>query len=39
MPDADPKMMASGFRNMLPGQLEAQLLKLCSRYVVFNFYG
>ena len=39
MPDADPKMLASGFRNMLPGQLEAQLLKLCSRYVVFNFYG
>ena len=39
MPDADPKMLAAGFRSMLPGQLEGQLLKLCRRYVVFNFYG
>lgn len=39
MPDADRKNLAAGFRSLLPGQLESQLLKLCQRYVVFNFYG
>lgn len=39
MPDEDRKQLAAGFRSMLPGQLESQLLKLCHRYVVFNFYG
>ena len=39
MPDDDPRKVAASFRSMLPGQLEAQLRKLCRRYVVFNFYG
>jgi len=39
MPDEDPKKTAAAFRNMLPGQLEGQLLKLQRRYVVFSFYG
>jgi len=39
MPDECSKKMAAAFRNMLPGQLETQLLKLQHRYVVFSFYG
>jgi len=36
---AETKALASAFRNTVPGLLQSSLLKLCHRYVVFNFYG
>lgn len=36
---AENKALGSAFRNSVPGQLQSSLLKLCHRYVIFNFYG
>ena len=36
---AENKALGSAFRNCVPGLLQSSLLKLCHRYIIFNFYG